>query len=219
MCLDKLELVLKIAETLYDKSFDHGLPHVRRVLNWAMRISRREKLKLSKQSLLLAVYLHDTGRFVGEPHAYYSAVIAEYLLKELKCPDSLLDEVLSAISAHSYSYAKASGVEPKSDLGRVLSDADKLDALGIVGFLRVFIYGEREHRDLVFSVQHFYEKIFYLKDLLYYTYSKRVAEKLTLRTSRLLDLLLKELGIREFRARDTNHVAISYGLKYSEEPH
>jgi uncharacterized protein len=196
VCLDRVDLVVKITRVLYDKSFDHGLQHVNRVLRWAERITNHENLKVNKDVLIITVLLHDLGRLVGEPHAYYSKVIAEYMLEELNCPSSLKQEVIDAISAHSFSYAVARGISPKSDLGRVLSDADKLDALGVVGFLRVFLYGEREQRDLEYSIRHFHEKIFNLKHLLYYEYSKRVAEKLTDRTMKLLEILMRELSVK-----------------------
>lgn len=188
--------MVRITRVLYDKSFDHGLQHVNRVLRWAERITNHENLKVNKDVLIITVFLHDLGRLVGEPHAYYSKVIAEYMLEELNCPSSLKHEVVDAISAHSFSYAVARGISPKSDLGRVLSDADKLDALGVVGFLRVFLYGEREQRDLEYSIRHFHEKIFNLKHLLYYEYSKRVAEKLTDRTMKLLEILMRELSVK-----------------------
>ncbi len=188
--------MVRITRVLYDKSFDHGLQHVNRVIRWAERITNHENLKVNKDVLIITVFLHDLGRLVGEPHAYYSKVIAEYMLEELNCPSSLKQEVIDAISAHSFSYAVARGISPKSDLGRVLSDADKLDALGVVGFLRVFLYGEREQRDLEYSIRHFHEKIFNLKHLLYYEYSKRVAEKLTDRTMKLLEILMRELSVK-----------------------
>ena len=200
MCLEKTELLVKIAQTLYDKSFDHGLLHVERVLNWVFKITEHENLNLNKDILLLTVYLHDVGRLIGEPHAYYSALIAEYLLEEIACPGELKFEILNAIIAHSYSYVNVKGISPRSDLGRVLSDADKLDALGVVGFLRVFMYGEREQRDLVFSIRHFYEKIFRLKQLLHYEYSKRVAGELTMKTSRILNELIRELNKAYFES-------------------
>jgi len=193
MCLDKIQLLVNIAQTLYGNSFDHGILHVKRVLNWAKRIVKYEKLNLNEDILVLTVYLHDVGRFIGEPHAYYSALIAENLLRELGCSDYVLSEILEAISTHSYSYAKARNTLPQSVLGKVLSDADKLDALGVVGFLRVFIYGERTNRDIDYSIRHFYEKIFSLKCKMYFEYSKKVAEKLTERTKKLLNTLRKEL--------------------------
>ncbi len=193
MCLSRVQLLINIAQTLYGNSFDHGILHVERVLNWAKRIVKYEKLDLKEDILVLTVYLHDTGRFIGEPHAYYSALIAETLLRELRCPDDIVSEILEAISTHSYSYARAKSRPPQSALGRVLSDADKLDALGIVGFLRVFIYGERINRGIDYSINHFYEKIFNLRYKMYYEYSKRVAEKLTERTMKLLNTLRREL--------------------------
>lgn len=192
MCVEHLlTSVEKITRSLYNSSFDHGLPHIERVYKWALRIVENENLNIDVKQLLITVLLHDTGRYIGEPHAYYSALIAEELLKEAGCPDSFISEVVSAIALHSYSYSrKAPQLTP---LSRVLSDADKLDALGVVGFIRVFIYGEKHGRSISDSINHFYDKILKLHELMNYSYSKKVSTILTRRVKQLLDMLNMEL--------------------------
>lgn len=185
-----LQRVVDIARVLYTSNFDHGLPHIERVYKWMLKIISAENLNVDLELAKLAAYLHDIGRLVGEPHAYYSAIIAEELLKEVGCSSKVSEEIVTAILSHSFSYAKAS--PSKSKLAMLLSDADKLDALGIVGFLRVFIFGERNSRSFEESVKHFYDKILKLKDLVHYEYSKAEAEKLTERTRMLLEYLFEE---------------------------
>ena len=191
----KSKTVLEIARTMYDKSFEHGLQHVERVYKWALKIVVSEKLRVDPLLLELAVYLHDVGRAVGEPHAYYSATIARELLREAGCSNEEVEEVVESIMAHSFSYANKRR-DNLSDLAKLLSDADKLDALGVVGFIRVFLYGERRGRELKETINHFYEKIFKLHELVFYETSKRLADKYTERARWLLDLLLEELDRR-----------------------
>lgn len=193
MCKDKLlELTIEIAKYLYDNSFDHGLPHVERVYKWALRIVESENLQVHASLLKTSVFLHDVGRCIGEPHAYYSALIAEELLKEAGCTSAFIEEVVSAILSHSYSYARSKPAE--TVLAKVISDADKLDALGVVGFIRVFIFGDRHGRALRQSVDHFHDKILKLSNLMYYNYSRKVSSVLNERTRLLLRMLLEELN-------------------------
>lgn len=202
MCGDReVNTVVKIAKALYDKSFDHGLPHVERVLKWSLEIIQRERLDVDRSLVEIAVFLHDVGRLVGEPHAYYSALIAEELLKEAKCPENLVREVSLAVKSHSFSYSRSE--PPRSTLARVISDADKLDALGLVGFIRVFLYGERHGRALDQSIDHFQEKILKLSSLMNYEYSKKVSLILTWRVKQLLKILEAELKLELEKSPDT----------------
>jgi uncharacterized protein len=188
----KSNIVVEIARTLYDKSIEHGLYHVERVYNWANRIIEMEGLEVDQLILKLAVYLHDVGRGVGEPHAYYSALIARELLREAECSEGEIEEVVEAIESHSFSYS-AGRRSVYSDLAKVLSDADKIDALGLIGFIRVFLYSERRGRSIGESIEHFHEKILKLHELMNYNYSKAIAKEYTERVKMLLELLIKEL--------------------------
>lgn len=190
----KLVLVLSIAKALYSNSMEHGIQHVERVLKWALKITSEEKLRIDPGILELAVYLHDLGRVVGDPHAYYSALIGRELLREAECDESTIEKVISAVEAHSFSYSKVRKTVEDSDLAKVLSDADKLDALGLIGFLRVFMYSERVGRDLDYTLKHFSDKILRLHLYMNYQYSRKVAEKYTERVKQLLELLKEELS-------------------------
>lgn len=189
-----LELIEEIARGLHDSSFDHGWPHVERVLRRSLELVKCEGMGLDEELVRLAALLHDLGRAVGDPHALYSSLIAEMLLEELGYDKRVISEIAEAIKLHSYSYARSLGGKP-SGLAAILSDADKLDALGIVGFLRVFIYGERRGRGLDSSIEHFYEKILRLRGELVTSCAKREGERLTQRVEMLLGMLYEELGI------------------------
>jgi len=183
----------RLAEEALGRGFDHGYPHVERVRKWAWEIVRAENLSVDPLVLDLAVYLHDIGRVIGEPHAYYSAVFARGFLEDKRVGGEVVERVVNAIEYHSFSYSKAMKVEPKSTEALVLSDADKLDALGVVGFLRVFAYNWRAGSSFSEIVNHFHEKIFRLKELMHFNYSKTKASELTERVRRALEELLSEL--------------------------
>ncbi|QOJ79818.1 HD domain-containing protein [Infirmifilum lucidum] len=175
--------------------FVHGYPHVERVMRLGEEIAS-EVGNVDMNLLRLAVYLHDIGRRIGEPHAYYSARLAGGILSEWGVGEDVVKLVVNAIEYHSFSYARSRGVKPLSVEAMVLSDADKLDALGIVGFLRVMAYGFENGRSVEESLRHFDEKIFKLKDLLHFDASRRLAEELEARTRTAVSWLAEELGIK-----------------------
>lgn len=191
-----LSSIKEISKQLMGNSFDHGFPHIIRVYKWAYRIVENEKLRSYINTFVLdaSIYLHDIGRLIGEPHAYYSAVIARGLLKEHNVPDNIIEKICNAILSHSYSYMKRHNIKPESIEAQILSDADKLDALGIVGFIRVFNYSVIHNRSYKDTIKHFYDKIFKLKNYMYFPYSKKVAEELTDKTRKILEALANELG-------------------------
>ncbi|MEB2836926.1 MAG: HD domain-containing protein [Desulfurococcales archaeon] len=157
----------------------HGWPHVLRVAGWARRIVEGEGLRPRWLVLYAAIVLHDAGRMLagqGEHHAVASARLARKLLAPYSTP-RFIEEVEHAILAHSYSL----GVRAETVEARVLSDADKLDALGAVGIARVFHTGCRMGRGFEDSLRHFHEKILRLPDHLYYTWSRLQAERLVRR--------------------------------------
>ncbi len=52
-----------------------------------------------------------------------------------------------------------------------------MDALGTIGIARTFAYGGKHGRPLSDSVQHFYDKLLRLKDLMNTEAAKKIAEK------------------------------------------
>jgi uncharacterized protein len=77
---------------------------------------------------------------------------------------------------------------------KVLSDADKLDALGAIGVARVFAFSGARGRSLEDSVKHFYEKILRLPELLETDAARRIAVERVEVVKRFLENLLKEVG-------------------------
>ncbi len=185
---------MELAKNILGNDFSHGFPHVLRVYRIAYSIVDNEKLDIDNFILDTSIYLHDIGRVVGEPHAYYSKLLAQAFLEEEGVDEISKRLIINAIEYHSFSYSKKNMVKPLSIEAKVLSDADKLDALGIVGFIRVFHYGWIHRRTLEYNIDHFYKKIFKLKDLMHFEYSRRKAIELEKKTRRALEELLEELN-------------------------
>ncbi|MDV3103260.1 HD domain-containing protein [Thermococcus waiotapuensis] len=170
-----IESVRNFARSFFEKDGTHGFSHVERVFNLCLHIGREEGADL--EVLALAALLHDIARPLEdagkvEDHAAEGARIARRYLKGLGYPDEKVEAVAHAIEAHRFSR----GPEPGTLEAKILSDADKLDAIGAVGIARVFMYSGEHGRDIEASMRHFEEKILKLKDLMYTETARKIAE-------------------------------------------
>ena len=148
----------------------HDRDHVERVVKLAVYIARREgaDVEVVKKS----AELHDIAR--DKPnHAIESAKLAREILRREGYDEEFIESVAHCIEAHSFS----SGVEPKTLEAKVLSDADKLDAIGAIGIARAFIFSGEKGRSIEETLKHFEEKLLKLKDLLYTKTAKELAKE------------------------------------------
>ena len=193
---EKLQIIEEFARKLLGEEFSHGYPHVERVKRIAYDIVEHVDVYIDRYLLTISVLLHDVGRIIGEPHAYYSALISRSYLADLGFNESFIDKVVNAILYHSYSYSRSYNIKPFSEEAKVLSDADKLDALGIIGFIRVFVYNAEKGSNLETIIRHFQEKILKLPSLMHYEYTRKKAEELRKRVVELLLIFSEESGVK-----------------------
>ncbi len=171
----------------------HGFPHIERVMKLAFKIAEDYTGKFDPLVLKLAILLHDIGRVeeqdLHKHHAILSAEVAENILEQYSFPKIIIEKVKDAILAHSFTL----GYRPKTIEGIILSDADKLDALGAVGIMRVFMESAYRGRTLDEAISHFYEKLFKLKDLMRTSKGKEIAIKRHSYMIHFLDKLEREI--------------------------
>jgi len=131
-------LTIEHARILYergggDRSGDHDFDHVLRVLKLAERIAAAEGADLAV--VRTAALLHDVGESTGrQDHHLRGAAIAREILADQ--PPAFVEAVAHAIEAHRFRADPA----PRTLEAQILSDADKLDAIGAIGIARVFAY-------------------------------------------------------------------------------
>ena len=108
--------------------------------------------------------------------SHLAAVRARSILESLNWAPKRVDIAAGAIESHSYS----AGLEPRTLEGRILQDADRLDAIGFIGIARCFytagrlgsqLYDrsdaqgtQRELNDSLFALDHFPQKLLRLAD-------------------------------------------------------
>jgi len=134
----------------------HDEEHVQRVVKLAVYIAENEGANL--KVVRRAAELHDIGR--GSPnHAIVGAKKAKELMEKMGEDGGFIEEVCHCIESHAFS----SNIIPRTPEAKVLSDADKIDAIGAVGVARAFLYSGENGRSISDTIKHFDEKLLKLK--------------------------------------------------------
>lgn len=171
---EAIELIKLMSQAVMPEDATHGFGHVKRVAALCLEIGEKLEQEVDTFVLLASAYLHDIAREASdENHEEISAHLAAKLMEKLGVEERKIEAVVDSILSHSYSARRT----PKYLEGRILSDADKLDAIGAIGIARVFSYGGKKNRSLEESIEHFYEKILKLKDFMYTDVAKKIAEE------------------------------------------
>ncbi|MCS7121873.1 MAG: HD domain-containing protein [Archaeoglobaceae archaeon] len=155
---------------MYKERTSHDKFHIERVTKLAVYIALKEGANV--EIVKKAAELHDLIRDSND-HAAASAREARKILKEQGYSDEFVEAVAHAIEVHSFSAKR----EPKTLEAKILSDADKLDAIGAVGIARAFMFSGEIGRSLEETLKHFEEKLLKLKDLLYTKTAKELAKR------------------------------------------
>ena len=160
-----------LRELFRDNADGHGLEHTLRVYRCALRIAETEP-EADRQIVSLAALLHDADDyklFRTEDNAN-----ARCFMAQQGVDSAAADRVCEAIN--SVSFSKNRGRRPETIEGRIVQDADRLDAIGAVGIARTFAFGGSHGRPPEDSIHHFYEKLLLLKDLMNTAEAKKIAE-------------------------------------------
>lgn len=148
----------------------HGFEHTERVVRQCMSIG--EIMSADLDILVPAAVLHDLGRGNDE-HAEKSAEMASMILKVHSFTPIQVAKICDAIRVHSFS----AGGNAISLEAKILSDVDKLDAVGAIGICRAAMHSGEHLRPFGDYVNHFYEKLLKLKDLMHTEEVRKLADK------------------------------------------
>ena len=172
-----LETIRKFARENSESDDIHGFPHVERVYNLCLKIGK--KLDADIKILKIAVLLHDIGRNreILDPYKRNHAEIsAELAINFLTSTDFNLSKeditnIVHSIRAHSFS----NEIEPKTLEAKILSDVDKLDALGAIGLYRTIGFTVKSKGGVDQVIEHLENKIMKLKHEMYLDISREIA--------------------------------------------
>lgn len=154
----------------------HDAEHTLRVFRNAALIAGREAEQgrgagCDREVVLLAALLHDADDyklFQTENNANARAFLTQNGVSEER-----IEQICEAVN--SVSFSKNRGRVPATPEGRIVQDADRLDAIGAVGIARTFAFGGEHGRGMDESIRHFYDKLLLLKDLMNTETAKEIA--------------------------------------------
>lgn len=182
----------------------HDLQHILRVYKNAEMLCKTEKA--NKELVLSAVLLHDIVSYPKSDNrsklsSLHSSIKAKKILSKYNYSKDEILIICDAIRDHSYSVNRT----PCSIEGKILQDADRLDALGAIGIARVFAVSGSEKRpfynpldpfckahnpnDKEWALDHFYKKLLKLESLMNTKSGKKEARRRT----KILKIFLKDL--------------------------
>ena len=166
----------------------HGIEHFKRVKNLALEINNNIDSPAKKDDIILISMLHDVA-----DHKYDHDGSLIIKIKDWLCTQDGLNiqRILNCIGSVSYSKERKYGMRWfENELGPywtkvrdIVSDADKLEALGEIGAIRCMQYAYEQGYDHCNAVIHLLEntieKLIFIKDRFIVTdYAKNKAEKL-----------------------------------------
>ncbi len=194
--MDQTQQLAQLHAYTYEKlSHDHtghDMAHIERVVKMARNLN--EKLGGNIFVVQAAALLHDVvdEKLFTDIDQAKASVIAQ--MQALEVSQSDQDHIMEIISKMSFSHSLAGKQEPSLE-GQIVQDADWLDAIGIA---RAIYYGARHeeklydpampprekldktaYRDLSNEtiINHFYEKLFKIKDMLNTAEAKAIAQE------------------------------------------
>lgn len=178
---NKIEAIRNYAkEKLGDDRSGHDFYHVERVAKIAAKLAEQEGVP---DTLIIetASYLHDVidDKIVADVDTEKESL--KKFLKELDFSADNIQEIFEIIENISFSQEIEKGKANLTIAGKIVQDADRIDALGAIGILRTAYYGghtqsplydpniqpqefksKQDYRKKSTVINHFYEKLFKL---------------------------------------------------------
>ena len=192
-------LVSRVAEHIKGKfaseSSGHDWHHIHRVWKLARQIGARETA--NQEIVELAALVHDIAdwKFHDGDDSVGPREAKRLLTAEGAAPE-IIEQVVDIVRTISF---KGAGVTTamRTLEGQCVQDADRLDAIGAIGIARCFAYGGHAGRSMYdpdeppvmhataeaykaskgHSLNHFYEKLFLLKDRMNTATGRAMAEE------------------------------------------
>lgn len=179
--MKEIEIIKKgIKELLENDASGHDYYHSLRVYKNAMKIADKENC--NKRMVALASLLHDVDDvklFCTEDYEN-----ARKIMLSAQIDEPTIENVVEIIKK--ISFRGTESMIPDTIEGKVVQDADRLDAMGAIGIARAFAFGgnkgrcmhnpevpvclEMDANEYVenegTTINHFYEKLFHLKEMM-----------------------------------------------------
>jgi uncharacterized protein len=196
--MNKQDIIQKtkkyVEETLSGEGSGHDWWHVYRVWKNVQAIGKNEKADMFVVEL--AALLHDIADWkFNDNDEMAGARTARIWLESQNVDSIIINHVCDIITDISFKGPVSSKKKFQDIEGQIVQDADRLDAIGAIGVARTFAYGGAKGREMYNpnqkpniyknddayknntspSINHFYEKLLLLKDLMNTQTAKQIA--------------------------------------------
>jgi len=209
------KIISRIKGQFEDDATGHDWHHIMRVYNMSCHIQSIEGG--NREVIEYAALLHDISdhKFNGGK-LDEGGKVARALLQELGIAQEIIDQVKYIVDNVSYKGSKTKA-EMNSLEGKIVQDADRLDAIGAIGIARTFAYGgnrnqaiyspelqptehttfEEYHQSKTSTINHFYEKLLLLKDRMNTPTGIKIAEQRHLIMEHFLESFFEEWSFNQ----------------------
>jgi len=202
-----------VKEKLEGAEAGHDWFHIERVWKLSKKIAEKEGGNL--EVIELSALLHD----IADPKFHngdetLALKISKDFLEEIHVNAELIEQVLFVIKNISFKNRAEAPENPPLEL-QIVQDADRLDAIGAIGIARTFNFGgfknnlmyhpeikpnlgmnkEEYKKSNGTTINHFYEKLLLLKDLMNTETAKRIASERHDFMLQFLDEFYKEWNV------------------------
>ena len=202
------QLTKEVKELTRKNDAAHDFEHIMRVYKNAKKICKNEKV--NPKLVLCGALLHDIVSFPksdkrSKTSSKKSSILAAKILKKYNFSKNEIQIICNAILDHSFSKNKI----PQTIEGKILQDADRLDAIGAIGVARAFAVGGHTNRpfynnldpfcrkripdDQRWTLDHFFKKLLLLEKLMNTKSAKIEAKKRTRVIRKYLSDLKREI--------------------------
>lgn len=195
----------QVRKRLEKDSSGHDWYHTLRVYKNSLKIVELERAKsenkdndmeLDMTLLRVSALLHDIADHKFGYTDEDRDEIIKNILEKYEFSEGFIETTQKIVGNISFS----KGGIPERVEGRIVQDADRLDALGAIGIARTFAYGGHKGRAMYIpensdgsdSLYHFYEKLFLLKNLFNTEGGRELAEERDIFMREFVDRFLKE---------------------------
>ena len=184
-----------VKQTLENTEAGHDWFHIERVFKTALNINQEEKG--NELVIALAALLHDIAdpKFNNGDETL-GPKMAQSFLQSIAVEEEIVNHVKMIIQHMSFKNSFDENSFTSKEM-QIVQDADRLDAIGAIGIARAFTYGGFKNRVLYDpaikpeehlskesyknttapTINHFYEKLLLLKDMMNTSAGKKIAAK------------------------------------------
>lgn len=183
-----------VHDKLYGEGSGHDWFHIERVYNTSKFLASKENA--DNFIVEMTALLHDIDDWKFSEGTETNTSRTEAFLRSQNIDEASINHILTIIRTMSFKGGVVDSTQNTIE-GMVVQDADRLDAIGAIGIARTFAYGGHKNRPMYdpsikpiefssldqvknaenHTINHFYEKLLKLKDLMNTETAKKLAQE------------------------------------------